>query len=112
MKETQPKEKAWTILLLFESPKSKEFQTPNLEIDFSIESGAESNIINIPTWNEIKFSSKINTLKNNKQFSDSTSLNLNKLWKNTTLLPGSHSNNGTKQTLEQTIQTKFLISPI
>ena len=29
-------------------------QTPDLEIDFLIESGAESNIINIPTWNEIK----------------------------------------------------------
>ena len=29
-------------------------QTPDLEIDFSIGSGAESNIINIPTWNEIK----------------------------------------------------------
>ena len=29
-------------------------QTPDLEIDFLIDSGAESNIINIPTWNEIK----------------------------------------------------------
>ena len=27
---------------------------PDLEIDFLIDSGAESNIINIPTWNEIK----------------------------------------------------------
>ena len=32
--------------------KSKK-QRPDLEIDFSIDSGAESNIINIPTWNEI-----------------------------------------------------------
>ena len=35
-------------------PKNKEFQPPDLEIDFLIDSGAESNIINIPTWNEIK----------------------------------------------------------
>ena len=40
--------------LLLESPKSKQFQTADLEIDFLIDSGAESNIINIPTWNEIK----------------------------------------------------------
>ena len=48
------KEKIWTILFLLESPKSKDCQSPDLEIDFSLESGAESNIINIPTWNEIK----------------------------------------------------------
>ena len=29
-------------------------QTPDLEIDFSINSGAESNFMNIRTWNEIK----------------------------------------------------------
>ena len=52
-KET-PKEKFWTIPFLLESPKSKECQRPDLEIDFLIYSGAESNIINIPTWNEIK----------------------------------------------------------
>ena len=43
-----------TISFLLESPKSKEFQPPDLEIDFSIDSGAESNIINFPNWNEIK----------------------------------------------------------
>ena len=43
-----------TIPFLLESPKNKEFQPPDLEIDFLIDSGAESNIINIPTWNEIK----------------------------------------------------------
>ena len=43
-----------TILFLLESPRSKEYQPPDLEIDFLIDSGAESNIINIPTWNEIK----------------------------------------------------------
>ena len=43
-----------TIPFLLESPRNKEFQPPDLEIDFLIDSGAESNIINIPTWNEIK----------------------------------------------------------
>ena len=32
----------------------QKFRTPDLEIDFFIDSGAESNIINIPTWNELK----------------------------------------------------------
>ena len=32
----------WTIPLLLESPKSKQLQTPDLEIDFLIDSGAES----------------------------------------------------------------------
>ena len=48
------KEKNWTILFLLESPKSKELQPPDLEIDFLIDSGAESNTINITTWKEIK----------------------------------------------------------
>ena len=46
------KEKLWTIPLLLESPKSKQLQTPDLELDFLIDSGAESNIINIPTWDK------------------------------------------------------------
>ena len=50
----QPKEKIWTIPFLLESPRNKEFQPLDLEIDFLIDSGAESNIINIPTWNEKK----------------------------------------------------------
>ena len=50
----QPREKIWTIPILLGSPKNEEFQPPDLEIDFLIDSGAESNIINIPTWNEIK----------------------------------------------------------
>ena len=49
-----PRKKTRTIPSLIESLKSKEFQPPDLEIDFLIDSGAESNIINIPTWNEIK----------------------------------------------------------
>ena len=54
IQKEQPRKKIWTIPFLLESPKSKEFQPPDLEIDFLIVSGAESNIINIPTWNEIK----------------------------------------------------------
>ena len=48
------KRKNWTIPFLLESPRNKEFQPPDLEIDFLIDSGAESNIIKFPTWNEIK----------------------------------------------------------
>ena len=54
LQKEQPSEKIWTIPFLLESPKSKEFQPPDLEIDFLIDSGAESKIINIPIWNEIK----------------------------------------------------------
>ena len=54
IQKEQPREKTWAIPFLLESPRSKEFQPPDLEIDFLIDSGAESNIINIPTWNEIK----------------------------------------------------------
>ena len=54
IQKEQPKEKIWTVPFLLESPRNKEFQPPDLEIDFLIASGAESNIINIPTWNEIK----------------------------------------------------------
>ena len=50
IQKEQPKEKIWTIPFLLESPRNKEFQPPDLEIDFLIDSGAESNIINIPTW--------------------------------------------------------------
>ena len=46
--------KIWTVPFLLEKPRNKEFQPPDLEINFLIDSGAESNIINIPTWNEIK----------------------------------------------------------
>ena len=50
----QPREKLWTTPFLLESPKNKEFQPPDFEIDFLIDSEAESNIINNPTWNEIR----------------------------------------------------------
>ena len=49
-----PKEKIWTMPFLLESPKSEDFQSLDHEIDFLIETGAESNIINVPTWNEIQ----------------------------------------------------------
>ena len=52
IQKKQPREKIWIIPFLLESPKNKEFQPPDLEIDFLIDSGAQSNIINIPTWNE------------------------------------------------------------
>ena len=54
IQKEQPREKIWKIPFLLESPRSKDLQPPDLEIDFLIDSGAESNIINIPTWNEIK----------------------------------------------------------
>ena len=54
IQKEQPREKFWTIPFLLKSPRNKEFQPPDLEIDFLIDSGAESNIINIPTWNEIR----------------------------------------------------------
>ena len=54
IQKEQPREKMWTIPILLEGPKNKEFQPPDLEIDFLIDSGAESNIFNIPTWNEIR----------------------------------------------------------
>ena len=54
IQKEQLREKSWTIPFLLESPKSKEFQPTDLEIDFLIDSGAEPNTINIPTWNENK----------------------------------------------------------
>ena len=44
-----PKEKIWTIPVLLESPKKKNVQKPDLKTDFLTNSGAESNIMNIPT---------------------------------------------------------------
>ena len=53
IQKEQPKEKFWLIPFLLESPRNKEFQPPDLEIDFLIDSGAESNIISIPTCIQI-----------------------------------------------------------
>ena len=41
IQKEQPREKIWTILFLLENPRNKEFQPPDLEIDFLIDSGAE-----------------------------------------------------------------------
>ena len=41
LQKEQPREKFWTIPFLLESPRSKEFQPPDLETDFLIDSGAE-----------------------------------------------------------------------
>ena len=61
-KRTTQRKKFGQYHFSLESPRNKEFQPPDLEIDFLIDSGAESNIINIPTWNEIKnFTPKANT---------------------------------------------------
>ena len=53
-----PKEQARRILPRLESPKNENVQPPDLEIililDFLTDSGAESNSINIPTWNEVQ----------------------------------------------------------
>ena len=38
IQKEQPREKNWTIPFLLESPKNKEFQPPDLEIDFLIDS--------------------------------------------------------------------------
>ena len=55
------------ILTSFRRSKPKQLQTPDLEIDFLVDSGAESNIKNIPTWNSwTKSTSTIVTLQNNK----------------------------------------------
>ena len=52
--KTITKRKLWTTPFLLEITKSKEFHSTDLEIDFLIDSGAESNIIYIPNWKEIK----------------------------------------------------------
>ena len=41
IQKEQPREKIWTIPFFLESPTSKVFQPPDLEIDFLIDSGAE-----------------------------------------------------------------------
>ena len=50
-----PREKNWTIPFLLESPKSKKFQPPDLETDFLLDSGAESNILTFQPGMKSKF---------------------------------------------------------
>ena len=52
--QTPKTDTIWTIPLLLESPKSKDFQSPGLKIDFLIDSEAELKIIKTPNWNEIQ----------------------------------------------------------
>ena len=54
LKASPPKETIWTIPPLLEFPRSKNFQSPDLETDFLIDSDAESNMIMIPSQNEIQ----------------------------------------------------------
>ena len=42
IQKEQPREKIWRFPFLLESPKSKEFQSPDLELDFLIDSAAVS----------------------------------------------------------------------
>ena len=53
-KSQPPKEKYLDSSLLLERPKSKNFQSSDLEIDFLIDSGAESNSLNFTAWNQIQ----------------------------------------------------------
>ena len=86
--------KKWTIPPLLESQKSKDFQSLDLEIDFLIDSGAESMIINIPTRNEIQtLNPKLITSKTSSRLA--RAIKFNKFWRNL-MIPCSHSNNGTK----------------
>ena len=43
-----------TISLLIERAKNKKIQSPDLEIEFLINSGAKSNIYILPTWKEVQ----------------------------------------------------------
>ena len=96
IQKEQSREKIWTIPFLLESPKNKEFQPPDLEIDFLIDSGAESDIINIPTWNVIRFlHPNLKPLETSSKLATAQGSTLKKLWKNP-IIPCSHKNNGTK----------------
>ena len=53
-KKNNHEKKICQFPFLLESPENKEFQPPDLEIDFLIDSGTESNIIDNPSWNETK----------------------------------------------------------
>ena len=89
--------KIWTIPFLLESPRNKEFQPPDLEIDFLIDSGAESKHNNIPTWNEIKtLHPKLTPLETSSKLATAQGSTLINYGKIQLFLPP-HQNNGTKQ---------------
>ena len=62
-KETTPKEKIWITPFLLEN--TTNFQQPDDEVGFLIDSGAESNNSIIPTWKEFRnFYPKLSPFKN------------------------------------------------
>ena len=101
-KET-PREKIWTILFLLESPKKKEFQQTDLELDFLLDSRAESKITNIPTWKEIKtLRPKLIPLKTASRLATSQGSTSTNYGKNQLFLVSTKAMEQ-KQTLKQTI---------
>ena len=52
-KASQREETIWTFPLILDGPKTKNFQSLGFEIVFYIDSGADTNIINIHSWIEI-----------------------------------------------------------
>ena len=110
IQKEQPRENIWSFPFLLESPKSIEFQPTDLEIDFLIDSGAESNIINIPTWNEIKtlhpILTPIKTASNLATAQGSTLINYGKIQHY------HYYNNGTNKILSKPFKQTFHITDI
>ena len=107
-----PKKEYWTFLLLLKSPKSKNFQLPDLKIAFFLDPGAESNIINNPTWNEIQ-TLRLNLLpsKTSSRLATAQGSILTIFWKKSIVLR-SHSNNGTNKLLNKPFKQTFHITDI
>ena len=79
----QPPKKIWTILLILDSPKRKNFQSPDLEIDFLIDSGAKSNIIYLLTWSEVQnLHPKFSPSKTSSKFATAQGSSVTKFGKN------------------------------
>ena len=92
--ERTTQKKIWTIPFLLESPRNKDFQPPDFEIDFLIDSAAESNIINISPWNEIKtLHPKITPLETSSKLATAQG----------SIIPSPHESNGAKQNFKQTV---------
>ena len=106
------KKEYWTIPLLLESPKSKDFQLPDLEMDFLIEPGAESHIKNNPTWNEIQtLGPNLLPSKTSRRLATAQGSILTNFGKNSITLC-SHSNNGTNKLLNKSFKQTFHITDI
>ena len=74
------KQKIWTIPFLLEKPKSKQFQTPDFRFSSRFRSRIKCHQHSHLRRNK-NSTPKINTLQNNKQTSNRTRINLNKLRK-------------------------------